>query len=509
MTTKPVISIPYWDHTPRHAALDRIPEEPRFSHDRPLRLGFIGAHNSVNIVNIQTFLKKMVRYVHFYNAPVVIVIAGNVCRQIDDTYSFVTKLGRVADISDFYHAIDAVIAPLEFSTGIKIKVGEALAWQIPVLATQNAFDGFQAFHPTQSEPTVAAVCGSIVRLAFNEVSYKQLLLAARRSARAADKAQETGFTQLRDGIRESSYKILFITDRPFWHRSTYVDELVAQAIEYVSNVGPTIVISLCSEVPPATLNVNAISYVHIGSEDQFATWLADARGLFRIIGSIHYNSGNTFAACSQMIQASSIPTWHLDFGSAEPHQAASLVLTAEFRTKSIILSPLRYAPLKCQHSVRNPGVVVWSASRLSEWESLMYSLVSEISFQAGLTVTQGLIPEYAEFDTTFFAKSTLNASDRWIVLRQNNVAESFLLYTARYLDIRAFVLSETFTCPARHSLSMPSISNAIRNYINGESRSYYAGGSNTGWDTLWQELEERLMKPAASVELHAPVRRSA
>jgi hypothetical protein len=139
----------------------------------------------------------------------------------------------------------------------------------------------------------------------------------------------------------------------------------------------------------------------------------------------------------------------------------------------------------------------------------MYSLVSEISFQAGLTVTQGLIPEYAEFDTTFFAKSTLNASDRWIVLRQNNVAESFLLYTARYLDIRAFVLSETFTCPARHSLSMPSISNAIRNYINGESRSYYAGGSNTGWDTLWQELEERLMKPAASVELHAPVRRSA
>jgi len=37
--------------------------------------------------------------------------------------------------------------PLEFSTGIKIKVAEALAWNVPVLATRDAFDGFRAYQP--------------------------------------------------------------------------------------------------------------------------------------------------------------------------------------------------------------------------------------------------------------------------------------------------------------------------------------------------------------------------
>ena len=55
LTTRTILSLPYWDdrflerHThPRGSEL--------YNHDRPFRLGFLGAHNSVNIVNLQRFL---------------------------------------------------------------------------------------------------------------------------------------------------------------------------------------------------------------------------------------------------------------------------------------------------------------------------------------------------------------------------------------------------------------------------------------------------------------------
>jgi hypothetical protein len=48
------------------------------------------------------------------------------------------------DAAGFYNMIDAVVTPLEFSAAIKIKVGEAVARNVPVLATWDAFDGVRA-----------------------------------------------------------------------------------------------------------------------------------------------------------------------------------------------------------------------------------------------------------------------------------------------------------------------------------------------------------------------------
>jgi len=505
MTARHVISIPYWDQTAGSATTDRITAEPQFSHDRPLRLGFIGAQNSVNIVNICKFLKKMARYVAFYNAPVIIVIAGNVCRQIDLHYDFVKLLGRIPNITDFYTSIDAVIAPLEFSTGIKIKVGEALAWQLPVLATQNAFDGFQPFHPTQSESSVDAVCASIVRLAFNEISYKQIGLAARRSARAADKAQASGFAHLRENARQASRKILFITDRPFWHRATYVDELVAQAVEYVSNVAPTIVINLCGEEPSPTQIAHGISYVRMRSEDQFQSWLLNAAEFFRLIGSVHYMSSHNVHGYKNAIADQGIPSWNLCVGSQACHPA-SVVLTSEDRRHPTILSPLRYAPLKSNNAAHTPGLVIWFSNQSSEWELLIVSLIEELCVRTGLPVRKASIPDYAEFDTEFFSTSIQDRSDRWILLRRGNVAETFLVYASQYLNIRTLVLAEHFACPESPCLTTPSVSKSISAFINGEGQAKHGGGSNTGWDQLWQALEKQLTTISTPEGLKDPVR---
>lgn len=202
LTSRSVLLLPYWDDRHRQIRAD-FGEATAYDHDRPLRLGFLGADNSVNVVNLRRFLAIFFRYIMIYNPPVEIIVGGNVCGGIADDYPFVKKIGFVEDGADFYRIIDAVVIPFEFSTGIKIKVGEALAWGVPVLATRDAFDGFRAYHDTQQAVTVDALCDIIVSVAFGEIPPQALAWATRKAAIGAALAQERGFEELRAWIDTS------------------------------------------------------------------------------------------------------------------------------------------------------------------------------------------------------------------------------------------------------------------------------------------------------------------
>jgi glycosyltransferase involved in cell wall biosynthesis len=246
MTEKPVACLPYWDD--RLVARDEPTARAHgYTHERPLRLGFIGAYNSVNIINVQRFLDTLASYVKLYNLPIEMSIAGNVCDGVDRRYPFLRKIGFVEDIAEFYERIDIVVAPLEFSTGIKIKVGEALARGLPVLATCNGFDGFRAYHPTQCLPDLATLCEAIVGTAYGELSLSELAAAARKAAITAGRAQEKAFAILRDHIVAACRRILVVVDRPFWRRESFIDEMVSQAIEFFSQTNPAIVCYISQE----------------------------------------------------------------------------------------------------------------------------------------------------------------------------------------------------------------------------------------------------------------------
>jgi glycosyltransferase involved in cell wall biosynthesis len=202
LTVRTVFALPYWDDR-RFEATFNLEERAVYDHNRPLRLGFLGAHNSVNVVNLRRFLSTFSRYVMLYNIPVEVRIAGNVCTGIDEEYPFVTKLGFLDNAADFYKMVDAVLVPLEFSTGLKIKVAEALAQRVPVLATQDAFDGFRAHHRTQQAATLHALCQMIVSVAFGEISTVELAWATHQAGMAAAAAQESGFKELRAWIDRS------------------------------------------------------------------------------------------------------------------------------------------------------------------------------------------------------------------------------------------------------------------------------------------------------------------
>ena len=202
LTQRTVFSLPYWDdRSPESRAdLDKLRV---YDHDRPFRLGFLGAHNSVNIVNFRLFLSIFARYVALYNPPVEVIIAGNVCEGIAEDHPFARKLGYLDDSAEFYGMVDAVVIPLEFSTGIKIKVAEALARNVPVLATRDAFDGFRAYHSTQHAATLQELCEMIVSVAYCEIPLHELAWATRKAGIAAAAAQERGFAEVQGWIDTS------------------------------------------------------------------------------------------------------------------------------------------------------------------------------------------------------------------------------------------------------------------------------------------------------------------
>jgi hypothetical protein len=199
-----------------------------------LRVGFLGADNSVNAINLAAFLRRLASWRALYLPNLHVVVAGNVCRRIAPAPPFVTLLGHLADTDAFYDAIDVVVAPLAFSTGLKIKVAEAIGRGMPVVATANAFDGFAPADPFHALADIEAVCAALMALAADPARLAVLARATRKAAAAARTAVALGAAELRAALRRPRRTMRVVTDLDFQARSTLAEERCWQAVSYFS-----------------------------------------------------------------------------------------------------------------------------------------------------------------------------------------------------------------------------------------------------------------------------------
>jgi len=113
-----------------------------------LRLGIAGGRNRINAENLRAFLAAAEPMLRRTLLPVEVVVAGSVCDLVPDlARSWVHLKGTVESMDALYDHVDVVLAPLAFSTGLKIRVGEALARGKALIAHAHAFEGFPAAHP--------------------------------------------------------------------------------------------------------------------------------------------------------------------------------------------------------------------------------------------------------------------------------------------------------------------------------------------------------------------------
>jgi glycosyltransferase involved in cell wall biosynthesis len=138
------------------------------SQDGWLRVGIIGAKNNVNRRNLEAFISTALPVFETYMAPVKLVIAGGCSDDFTHLRHLnIEVLGRVPDVADFYQKMDVICAPMQFSTGLKIKVAEALASGAPLVAHAHAMEGYPTNNPLHILPDFRAIAWELVKLAFD------------------------------------------------------------------------------------------------------------------------------------------------------------------------------------------------------------------------------------------------------------------------------------------------------------------------------------------------------
>jgi glycosyltransferase involved in cell wall biosynthesis len=238
LTSRDVVSVPF-DVVERPVA--RRPA--RLETTEPLKVGFIGALNTVNALNMARFLDRFARCERIYvPPPIEIRIAGNVCSKLRATSPSVKLLGHVPSVEEYYQDIDVVVAPMSFSTGIKIKVGEALSFGKAVVATQNGFDGFPSTDEFHSLESVDAVCRAVIKLAFDRERLQVLENRSEVSARLARRRSAAGYGALARTIGRLSKAVVFITDQALWRADTIAQERLAQWAEYCSHRARVVIV---------------------------------------------------------------------------------------------------------------------------------------------------------------------------------------------------------------------------------------------------------------------------
>jgi hypothetical protein len=157
-----------------------------------LRFGIVGARNKINLVNIRRFIEALRPFIERSLLPSEFHIAGSCCDDLAKEHlpPYVKLRGRFPELTDFYRGVDVVLAPMTFSTGLKIKVGEALFLGKALIGHEHAYEGYPRTHPFQHLPSLEAML-----LACRDVVREPALIEAMEAAAAAAAATTRQFHQ--------------------------------------------------------------------------------------------------------------------------------------------------------------------------------------------------------------------------------------------------------------------------------------------------------------------------
>jgi glycosyltransferase involved in cell wall biosynthesis len=239
LTDRRVISVPFSPEL--QPALPDISDVREAEASAPLRVGFIGALNVVNVANMQMFLEAFEKIRDVYAEPVMLDIAGEVCLHLQTSSPYVRLLGRVETLDSFYDSLDVVIAPMMLSTGLKIKVAEALSYGKAVVATENGFDGFPVTDEFQSLPSLEAVCRALVSLSIDRDRLNMLRQRCVTAAQLARNRARSGYRALKNSMTRHLPTTIVLTDKAIHNAASIESERLAQWCQTCSQFGNVIV----------------------------------------------------------------------------------------------------------------------------------------------------------------------------------------------------------------------------------------------------------------------------
>lgn len=203
----PVLTVPYVEES-------RPSVRPLELSDGYLRIGVLGAQNNINIQSVSRFVECATPRFREFMAPIKIVLAGSMCLGLDALRDCdnVEVVGPLKDVRSFYEMVDVVVGPVDQSTGQKIRIGEALAHGVPVIAHAHTFEGYPATHPWHQLRDLGAIADACVALAFDRSELAALREASLASHRRQQAVASLAVDALVERIARSRPADLFLVD---------------------------------------------------------------------------------------------------------------------------------------------------------------------------------------------------------------------------------------------------------------------------------------------------------
>ncbi|WP_342153018.1 glycosyltransferase [Methylorubrum sp. SB2] len=147
--------------------------------ERVARIGFLGHGNDPNLFSIGRFARAW--GADWTPDRPELVIAGEICRSLAGVERpGVRLLGYLDRLADFYAQADLVVAPMLMGSGLKMKVGEALAYGRPVIGTEIGLEGFEPDHPAHRCPDTEAVKAAVLAVVGDRAALAELTAASAR-----------------------------------------------------------------------------------------------------------------------------------------------------------------------------------------------------------------------------------------------------------------------------------------------------------------------------------------
>ena len=218
IASRNVMTLPFAE-TPRSVAA------PAVDPDGYLRVGILGARNNINLYNVRRFLELAVPYAKRHFAPLRFVLAGTMCRDLGPVFggdAMVELMGPIDDVEEFYDNVDVVVVPMDASSGQKIKVGESLAFGLPLIAHAHAFEGYPPHHKLHTCKSFEDIAGACVDLAFHRERLADLAVASRSSAAAQVRASGAALDSVVEYIDKSRQRDVFVVDAERLSRDAFL-----------------------------------------------------------------------------------------------------------------------------------------------------------------------------------------------------------------------------------------------------------------------------------------------
>jgi hypothetical protein len=232
LTEKLVVTLPHAEASRHHQRLRNSDDEEY------LVLGLIGARNNVNRVNAERFLAALIPLMRRTLAPIKVRIAGGLCEDLE-AYAGrpgIELMGRVEDTAEFYRAIDVVLIPMSFSTGLKIKAIEALSTGLPIVAQAHAMEGIPVSHPLHLCESVTEVVQECIELSYHRDRLEELRIASAEVNGALRKAFLSAID--RSAAEMCARPTIVMTiDAAFFQRYSLYREHILQLTSYLRYLG--------------------------------------------------------------------------------------------------------------------------------------------------------------------------------------------------------------------------------------------------------------------------------